>query len=66
MFADLEQDEFILEYVLIARQLFEEYCETGLIEKKRRAVKKDLPEKTGPERAEESARPAGENGRLPD
>ena len=66
MFADLEKDEFILEYVLIARQLFEEYRETGLLEKKRRAVKKDLPEKTAADRAENSERPAGENGRLPD
>ena len=66
MFADLEKDEFILEYVLIARQLFEEYRETGLLEKKRRAGKKDLPEKTALDRAENSERPAGENGRLPD
>jgi len=59
MFADLEKDAFDLEYVLIARQLFEEYRVAGLLGKKRRAGKKDGPEKT-------ASKPAGENGRLPD
>jgi len=65
-FTNFERAGFVMEYLLLARQLFDEYRQAGLLGKKRRPVKKALPRKTTAKLAGTSGKPPRKNGRPPD